>query len=77
MYVVKKGSEQMQLERDLRKLRMYEDLTLEEVGDKLDMPRQRIYAIEKNMNGTSFGTVIKVFNAIGYDLELVKLEKEG
>ena len=66
----------MKFKRDLRSLRMYEDLTLQEVGDRLGLPFQRIYGIEKNMGGTAFQTVIEVFNAIGYDLEVVRLEKE-
>lgn len=66
----------MKLERNLRKLRLYEDMTLKEVGDQVDLPPDRVYKIENNQDVVAYGTVLAMFNAIGYDLELVRLEKE-
>ena len=64
----------MKLERNLRKLRLYEDMTLKEVGNKVNLPPDRVYKIENNQDVVAYGTVLAIFNAIGYDLELIKLE---
>lgn len=76
MKLVKKGVAEMKLERSLRKLRLYEDMTLKEVGDQVNLPPDRVYKIENNQDVVAYGTVLAMFNAIGYDLELVRLEKK-
>ena len=65
----------MNLREELFKALSETDIMLKDIEIAADMPRNTIYNIVKRGNGR-FNTVQKIFNALGYEIKVIKHENK-
>lgn len=66
----------MQFEQDFKKIRMYEGRTQKWVAERLGVSKSQISANEINQGGTRYSRVIDILDALGYEIQIKKKEKE-
>ncbi len=60
----------------LKVIRKERKLTLKELGRRADVHANTVNRIEKGQHGATFGAVERIALALGYELELMEIQKD-
>ncbi len=71
------SNEEFDLICEYIKLRNESNISQSELERKVGIARSTIARMEKNMHSMSIGNFVKVLNALGYKLEILKKENEN
>ncbi len=71
------SNEEFDLICEYIKLRNESNISQSELARRVGIARSTIARMEKNMHSMSIGNFVKVLNALGYKLEILKKENEN